>query len=127
MKNIIGGCIYALALIVASPLALPTLTGAEEQPTRARTEISDKQLKSFAKAYVGYQRIRQIYEPKIANTSDLKEKERIRHEGDAKVSQLLARQGLNARIYNRLFNAVNNDKELRQRVLELVNDERRRS
>lgn len=126
MRRIIGCCIYSLAFIAASQLNPTALSSAQER-LQSRSEISEKQLESFAKAYVGYQRLRQIYEPKIAKALDVRERERIRQEGDAKVSQVLAQEGLTAQTYNRLFTAVNNERELRQRVLKLIHDERRRS
>jgi DNA-binding TFAR19-related protein (PDSD5 family) len=88
---------------------------------------SDKDLRAFVKAYVEYQKIRQNYEPKMNNTRDEKEKQKIQREGDDKVKQALEKQGLTPQAYNRLFVAVNGNPQLRQKALALINDERKKS
>jgi hypothetical protein len=98
------------------------------QPSSAEpTNVSDKDLRAFVKAYVEYQKIRQNYEPKMNNTRDEKEKQRIQREGDDKVKQALEKQGLTPQAYNRLFAAVNGNPQLRQKALALINDERKKS
>jgi hypothetical protein len=91
------------------------------------SNVSDKELRAFAKAYVEYQKIRQSYEPKMNNTRDEKEKLKIQREGDDKVKQALEKQGLTPQGYNRLFAAVNGNPQLRQKALTLINDERKKS
>lgn len=91
------------------------------------TNVSDKDLRAFVKAYVEYQKIRQSYEPKMNNTRDEKEKLKIQREGDDKVKQALEKQGLTPQAYNRLFVAVNGNPQLRQKALALINDERKKS
>jgi hypothetical protein len=97
--------------------------GSPAQPSN----VSDKELRAFAKAYVEYQRIRQDYDPKLNNTRDEKEKLKIQREGDEKVKLALERQGLTPQDYNRLFVAVNGNPQLRQKALALINDERKKS
>jgi uncharacterized protein DUF4168 len=97
--------------------------GSPAQPSN----VSDKELRAFAKAYVEYQRIRQDYDPKLNNTRDEKEKLKIQREGDDKVKLALEKQGLTPQDYNRLFVAVNGNPQLRQKALALINDERKKS
>ena len=51
----------------------------------------------------------------------------LRQEGDLKVKEVLAKQGLTPQAYNRLFGAVNGDAQLRQKALKLIEAERRQS
>jgi hypothetical protein len=120
-----------LALLLSINLLAASTWSADappRQPSRAEpTNVSDKDLRAFVKAYVEYQKIRQNYEPKMNNTRDEKEKQRIQREGDDKVKQALERQGLTPQAYNRLFTAVNGNPQLRQKALALINDERKKS
>jgi Domain of unknown function (DUF4168) len=120
-----------LALLVSISLpAAPTWSG-EASPKQTSpaepSNVSDKDLRAFVKAYVEYQKIRQNYEPKMNSTRDEKEKQRIQREGDDKVKQALEKQGLTPQAYNRLFVAVNGNPQLRQKALALINDERKKS
>lgn len=119
------------AMVVSLSMLAPAAQGAQETPKQApyseSTSISDKELRTFAKAYVEYQKIRQNYEPRINKLQDAKEKEKLQHEGDTKVKAVLEKQGLTPESYNRLFAAVNGNEQLRQKALKLINEERRRS
>ena len=125
----IGGCTLALLLSVSLPAAPAWSADASPKQTSPAepTNVSDKDLRAFVKAYVEYQKIRQNYEPKMNNTRDEKEKQRIQREGDDKVKQALEKQGLTPQAYNKLFVAVNGNPQLRQKALALINDERKKS
>jgi Domain of unknown function (DUF4168) len=119
-----------LALLVSISSAAPAWSG-EAPPKQTSpaepSNVSDKDLRAFVKAYVEYQKIRQNYEPKMNSTRDEKEKQKIQREGDDKVRQALEQQGLTPQAYNRLFAAVNGNPQLRQKALALINDERKKS
>jgi Domain of unknown function (DUF4168) len=125
------GCILALLLSVSLPAAPAWSADAASSPKQTSpaepTNVSDKDLRAFVNAYVEYQKIRQNYEPKMNNTRDEKEKQKIQREGDDKVKQALEKQGLTPQAYNRLFVAVNGNPQLRQKALALINDERKKS
>jgi hypothetical protein len=120
----------AVCLSVNSLSAL-VAWGADAAPKQGSTaessNVSDKELRAFAKAYVEYHKIRQNYEPKMNNMRDEKEKLKIQREGDDKVKQALEKQGLTPQGYNRLFAAVNGNPQLRQKALTLIDDERKKS
>jgi Domain of unknown function (DUF4168) len=121
--------ILALLLSISLPAAPAWSADATpRQPSPAEpSNVSDKDLRAFVKAYVEYQKIRQNYEPKMNKTRDEKEKQKIQREGDDKVKQALEKQGLTPQAYNRLFAAVNGNPQLRQKALALINDERKKS
>jgi hypothetical protein len=96
-------------------------------PQQASTNVSDKELRSFAKAYVEYHKLRQSYEKQIGSVQDAKEKEKLQREGDAKVSKALEKQGLTPQSYNRLYTAVNNNEQLRRKALKMIEEERKNS
>lgn len=131
MTNSIRGGWIILTLLVSISLPGATAWSGEASPRQTSpaepSNVSDKDLRAFVKAYVEYQKIRQNYEPKMNNTRDEKEKQRIQREGDDKVKQALEKQGLTPQAYNRLFVAVNGNPQLRQKALALINDERKKS
>lgn len=131
MTNSIRGGWIILTLLVSISLPGRTAWSGEASPRQTSpaepSNVSDKDLRAFVKAYVEYQKIRQNYEPKMNNTRDEKEKQRIQREGDDKVKQALEKQGLTPQAYNRLFVAVNGNPQLRQKALALINDERKKS
>jgi len=99
----------------------------KSSPSQASTNVSDKDLRSFAKAYVEYHKIRQSYEKQMGNVQDAKEKEKLQREGDSKVSKALEKQGLTPQSYNRLYTAVNNNEQLRRKALKMIEEERKNS
>ena len=80
---IIGG------LILSVHLPMATLWGSDTAPKQGssaeQANVTDKDLRAFAKAYVEYHNIRQNYEPRLNSTKDEKQKEKLQREGDNKV------------------------------------------
>jgi hypothetical protein len=117
------------ALILASHLPTRAVWGAETMPKHGgeQAQVTDRDIRAFAKAYVEYHKIRQNYEPKLTATKDEREKQKLQREGDDKVKQALEKQGLTPQSYNRLFVAINNNQQLRQKALTLITEERGKS
>jgi hypothetical protein len=115
-------------VVVGSLLSLGSPAIAQEaSKTQAsdKQAINDNQLRTFAKVYVAYQRIRQQYEPALKNAQE-QERKRIEDEANAKVKTALVKQNLTAEEYNRIFAQVNGSTELRERALKLIEQERKK-
>jgi len=112
-------------------MAVTPPLSAQEAPKQTQaadpSTVSDKNLKSFANAYVEYHKIRQTYEARLGKVQDPMEREKIQSEGDAKVKQALEKQNLTPESYNRLFTDVNGNEQLRRKALTLIDEERNRS
>lgn len=115
-----------IPLLAAAPLAMAQ-SSKPEPSTAGQTSVSDKDLKSFAKAYVEYHKIRQSYETQLNKAQDAKEKEKIQQEGNAKVSKALQKEGLTPESYNKIFSTVNNNEQLRRKALKFIDEERKKS
>jgi hypothetical protein len=119
----------SLSLVaVASLLWLGSPAVAQEAPkTQASNKqaVNDNQLRTFAKVYVAYQKIRQQYEPSLKNAQE-QERKRIQDEANTKVKTALVKQNLTAEEYNRIFAQVNGNAELRKRALKLIEEERKK-
>jgi hypothetical protein len=124
-KAILGMAIGLAVLWFAQ--AVSAQVSPKQQPAGKQANISDKELKAFVKAYVEYQKIRQEYEPTINNTQDLTEKQRLQDKGNAKLKKVLDKEGLTPENYNRIFSAVNADEQLRNKVLKMVEQQRKKS
>jgi hypothetical protein len=89
--------------------------------------LSDREIKAFAKAYVDYQKIRRTYAPALEQAKDPAQKKQIEQEANAKIKRSLEAQGLSVARYNQIFAEVNSNPPLGKRVLQQVEEERRRS
>jgi len=121
----------ALALVCFSALTMATPSKSAETskspPASAETSINEKELNAFAKAYVDYQKIRASYGPALEGATDSQQKKQIEQEANTKVKRSLDAQGLTSERYNKIFAAVNDNPELRQKILKKVEDERKKS
>jgi hypothetical protein len=115
-----------LLLIWTAPLPaqqqLPNRVQGVEQPP-----VSDVQLRSFAKAYVEFEKIRAQYEPRLDTAPTPAEKQSVQDEAVALFSKALEKEGLSMQQYSVLFHTVNADDALRERVLRLIEEERAKS
>ncbi|HEY6201058.1 MAG TPA: DUF4168 domain-containing protein [Candidatus Binatia bacterium] len=109
-----GICAFVLGLASGAP--------AQE----AGKTLSDKEMQSFARAYVDFHKIKNDYEGRIKRTNDAGEKERLRREGDAKVDAALKKRGFTSESYAKTFAAVNNNEQLRKKTLKYVEEERKK-
>ena len=112
--------------VVMSSAGLALAASTQGSLTKA-SNVSDKDLKAFAKAYVEYHQIKRSYEPKLKATKNEKTKQQIEKEGNDKVLHALEKQGFTPQQYNQLFAVVNRDPQLREKALNLIEAERRKS
>ena len=119
------------AMIVLMGLWTTPAAGAQESPKQGpstgQTNVTDKELATFAKTYVEYNKVRQAYEAQLSKVQDPKERAKIQQEGNLKVKQSLEKHGLTPESYNRLFAAVNGNEQLRKKALKMIDAERNRS
>jgi hypothetical protein len=73
------------------------------------------------------QKIRQQYEPPLKNATDPEKSKQIQDRANTELKESLAKQNLSIEKYNRIYNQVNSDEQLRQKALRLIDEERARS
>jgi hypothetical protein len=105
-------------------LLFGSVISAQEVPEQ-KANISDKELKAFAKAYVEVDKIRLAYEPSLRNAQSPEQVQNIQQEATVKMEKALEEQGLTSETYVRIFNVVNDDVELRGKTLKLIEEERK--
>lgn len=96
-------------------------------PQQSAAQINDRELRAFARAYVETQNIRRKYEPPIEKSSDPDRTRRLHQSANEELKSALARNDLTVEQYNRIFARVNSDKQLREKILEMVEEERKSS
>jgi hypothetical protein len=112
------GLMVGFALATTWPsIYFPTAYGQE-------ADVTEKDLAAFVKVYVEIQKIRSEYEPALKEAQEQQQRQKIQQEGEAKINAALAKQGMEAETYNRVFAAVSADEELRKKTVRLIEQER---
>ena len=107
-----------------SPVAKTTF--AQELPNQ-QSKIDPPQLKSFARVYVEFEKIRDTYEPRLSKAQGDQEAQVIQKEAGAKIDEALAKEGLSRETYSQIINTLNTDTELRAKAMQLIDEERKKS
>ncbi len=121
----IGWALLFLFLVATSLVAAASAPSWAAEASSA--PINDRELRAFVKTYVETQNIRQEYEPPIEKSSDPERTRRLHQNANKELKAALDRNDLTVEQYNRIFARVNKDKPLREKVLKLVEEERRKS
>ena len=131
MKKLLS--IIYLVIMAFAGLALSSTAAiqAQENSTNQRpsqpTEVGDKELRSFAKSYIEFHKIRMEYEPALNKAYDQQEKNKLEQEAVAKFGKAVEKQGLTLESYFRIFQTVNANDAIRQKALKLIEEERKRA
>ena len=116
------------AIFVAGFLILPfgKQSRAQESPQQ-QMNVSETQLRAFAKVYVEVEKIRQSYEPRLKEAKNPEEGKQIQKEAVSKMQGELTKQGLTEESYTQIFEIARADEGLRKKLVELINEERQKS
>ena len=116
--------IILIAGLSVGPVVNPIF--AQEIPYQ-QSKIDPTQLKSFARVYVEFEKIRDAYEPRLSKAQGDQEAQVIQKEAGAKVDEALAKEGLSRETYSQIINTLNADNELRAKAMQLIDEERKKS
>ena len=122
-------CRTILLIILIGGLSLSpfvTTSFAQEVPNQ-QSKIDPTQLKSFARVYVEFEKIRDAYEPRLNKAQGDQETEAIQKEAKVKIDEALAKEGLSRETYSQIINTLNTDSELRAKAMQLIDEERKKS
>ena len=116
------------AIFVARSLILPVAKqGRAQESPKQQLNVSDTQLRAFAKVYVEVEKIRQAYEPRLKEAKNAQEGKQIETEAVLKMQGALTEQGLTQESYTQIFEIARADEGLRKRLVEIINEERQKS
>ena len=116
------------AIFVAGFLVLPFAKpiGAQELP-KQEVNVSDDQLRAFAKVYVQVDKIRQAYEPRLREAKDPEEGKQIQSEAATKMQDAAAKEGITEESYRQIFEIARADEGLRKKLLNFINEAKEKS
>ena len=119
--------LFVIGCSLLAPGAIGVAQETPKAPSDQQSKVSDADLRAFVKAYVDNQKIRQQYEPSLKDSTDSQKDQQIQDRANAELKKSLAKQNLTIEKYNRIYNQINSDEELRKKALKLVEEERKRS
>jgi len=115
------------AIFVAGSLILPVAKqGRAQESPKQQLNVSDTQLRAFAKVYVEVEKIRQAYEPRLKEAKNPEEGKQIQTEAVSKMQGALTKEGLTEESYRQIFEVARADKGFRKKLIEFINEERER-
>jgi Na+-transporting NADH:ubiquinone oxidoreductase subunit NqrC len=116
------------AIFVAGFLILPLAKqGRAQESPKQQMNVSDTQLRAFAKVYVEVEKIRQAYEPRLKKAKNPEEGKQIQDEAASKMQGALTKEGLTEESYTQIFEIARADEGLRNKLVEFINEERQKS
>ena len=116
------------AIFVAGFLILPfAKEGRAQESPKQQLNVSETQLRAFAKVYVEVEKIRQAYEPRLKEAKNAQEGKQIETEAVLKMQGALTEQGLTQESYTQIFEIARADEGLRKKLIEIINEERQKS
>ena len=113
------------AIFVASFLILPfPKQGGTEESPKQQINVSETQLRAFAKVYAEVEKIRQTYEPQLKEAKNPEEGKQIQSAALSKMRAALTKEGLTEESYTQIFEIARGDQNLRKKLIEFINEER---
>ena len=116
--------IMILAVLIMSPITKRVFS--QETPSQVSNIHPDK-LKSFARVYVQFEKIRDTYLPRIKSAQNIRETDDIEKEARARIAEVLKKEGLTPESYSHIVKEINADVELRAKAMQLIDEERKKS
>jgi|SRR5919106_1680621 hypothetical protein len=117
---------FVATSLLAILLPSPALSQQPSDPND-QSEIGDNQLRSFARAYVEVEKIRESYEPQLKETQDPQRGREIEKEAISKIGEVISHEGLTPESYSRIVHTANANDELRKKILALIEEEKNKS
>ena len=116
------------AIFVAGFLILPfAKQGSAQETPKQQLNVSETQLRAFAKVYVEVEKLRQVYEPRLKEAKNPEEGKQIQKEAASKMQGALTKEGLTEESYTQIFEVARADEGLRKKLVEFINEERQKS
>jgi hypothetical protein len=98
--------------------------GQSTQQSQLRKDMSDKELQTFAKAYVEVQKIKELHQASLKNARDSEQVQKLQQEINSEMAKAIEKQGFTPESYTRMLATINSDTTLSKKALDLVQKER---
>ena len=121
MKKTIASVIFAVSFSVLHPSIDPAFS--QEQHNQ-QTTVEETELRSFAKAYLEIEKIRQSFGAQLEQNQDAAKAQAIEQEAVTKIHEVINNEGLSAQTYSQIVQTANADEELRTKLVQLIEEEK---
>jgi hypothetical protein len=98
--------------------------GATQESSKQQINVSETELRAFAKVYAEVEKIRQTYEPQLKEAKNPEEGKQIQSAALSKMQAALTKEGLTEESYTQIFEIARGDQNLRKKLIEFINEER---
>jgi hypothetical protein len=119
--------ILAILLVLLTASMAATSPAFAQQTSSENIEVDASKLQSFARVYVEFEKIRDIYLPRLKNAQTVQETNDIEKEARARIDEALRKEDLTPESYSQIINKLNTDIELRTKAMQLVDEQRKKS
>lgn len=119
--NLVTAALFAAALGLAP--ASNNAAHAQEQP-HGQIVVGEPELRSFARAYLEVEKIRESYGSQISENKDPDKHKAIEQEAVTRIHEVITKEGLSAQAYTDIVQAANANDELRVALVQLIEEER---
>jgi transcription initiation factor IIF auxiliary subunit len=102
----------------------PPSVGQSTQQSQPRKDVSDKELQTFAKAYVEVQKIKESHQVSLKNAQDPEQVQKLQQEITSEMTKAIEKQGLTPEAYTQMLAAINSDNALNKKAFDLIQKER---
>lgn len=119
--NLFASTVFATTLSL--PVAFDSMAFAPEHQG-GQTAVGEPQLRSFARAYLEVEKIRESYGSQISDNKDPEKHQAIEQEAVTKIHDVITKEGLSPQTYTDIVHAANANDELRMTLVQLIEEER---
>jgi GTP1/Obg family GTP-binding protein len=119
--------IMAIFFSVLASLMMVETPDFAQEITAESLELDGSRLQSFAKVYVEFEKIRDIYLPRLKKAQTAQEINDIEKQARVRIDQALKKEGLTPESYSQIINKLNTDTELRAKAMQLIDEQRKNS
>jgi len=121
MKKTIASVILAAGFSVLHLCINPAFS--QEQHNQ-QTTVGETELRSFAKAYLEIEKIRESYGAQLNQNPDAEKNQAIEQEAVTKIHEVINKEGLSAQTYSEIVQTANADEGLRTKLVQLIEEEK---
>lgn len=107
-----------LTLVVCAGSAVRSVAGEE-------LVVKPPALRSFAKAYLAVEQIRQSYLSKLGDTDDIEQSRSVEAEAQVKIREAIAKEGLTPETYREIVKTANGNDDLRVQLIQMIDQQRK--
>ncbi len=116
------------AVFVLSPVTVNAAGNQAESHDRVAQapqppSFSERELSAFVKAYLELNRLKTTYTGRIFTAPNAEEAQKLTEELEIKTSEVFEHEGLEANTYSDIFEAIQTDDRIRQKVTQLMREQ----